>query len=184
MRGLPPLWLKLHIAPKKSLHPIRCICIYLAMSADLRLLDLDCMCASVRRLARGLTQLYDGILEPSGLRSTQFTILQVLERAGELKQGQIAEALSIDSTTLTRTLALLLREKWIAARSGSDRRERWFRLTAKGRAKYASALPLWHQAQQKAQALLSDQRWSALLQESNLAAHRLREAQEGEHRGR
>jgi hypothetical protein len=36
----------------------------------------------VRRASRALTLLYDRALRPLGLRATQFTILQVLSRAG------------------------------------------------------------------------------------------------------
>ena len=36
---------------------------------------LPCMCASLRRAARALTQLYDDALRPLGLRATQFTVL-------------------------------------------------------------------------------------------------------------
>jgi DNA-binding MarR family transcriptional regulator len=52
-----------------------------------------------------VTQFYDAVLRPSGLRVTQFTLLQALHHAPEISQKQLAELLAIDSTTLTRTLA-------------------------------------------------------------------------------
>lgn len=70
-------------------------------------IPLPCMCASFRRAARSLTQLYDDALRPLGLRATQFTVLQVLALSGEISQGELGRRLVLDSTTLTRTLRLL-----------------------------------------------------------------------------
>src|SRR5437868_1305593 len=49
---------------------------------------LPCMCASLRRASRALTQRYDDALRPLGLTITQFTILQALSLAGEISQGR------------------------------------------------------------------------------------------------
>src|ERR1700722_20466304 len=86
--------------------------------------DLFCMCASFRRASRALTHLYDSALRPVGLRATQFTILQVLSRAGEVSQGQLGQILFMDSTTLTRTLEIMRRYGWIAERRRKEQRER------------------------------------------------------------
>jgi len=114
--------------------------------------DLPCMCASFRRAARALTHLYDEALRPVGLRATQFTIMQVLSLAGEVSQGQLAQMLAMDSTTLTRTLQIMSREGWIAERRGEDRRERLNR-----------ALPCWEKAQTQLGRQLQDKRWHELL---------------------
>src|ERR1700692_4205653 len=92
-------------------------------------IPLPCLCASFRRASRALTQHYDAALRPIGLRGTQFTLLQALSLAGEVSQGTLGEILAIDSTTLTRTLAIMGRRGWIASRSGEDRRERWLSLS-------------------------------------------------------
>src|SRR5260370_24378475 len=68
---------------------------------------LPCLCASLRRTTRTLTHLYEEALRPLGLRSSQFTILQVLSRAGEMTQGELGRMLAMDSTTLTRTLEIM-----------------------------------------------------------------------------
>jgi len=68
----------------------------------------------MRRAARAVTQLYDAALRPSGLRITQFTLLQVLATAGApVTQGALGDFLAVDSTTLSRTLRPLERAKWI-----------------------------------------------------------------------
>jgi DNA-binding MarR family transcriptional regulator len=131
------------------------------------ILDLLCMCASFRRAARALTQSYDQALRPVGLRATQFTILQVLSRAGEVSQGELAQILAMDSTTLTRTLRIMLRQGWIAERRGDDRRERLLRLAKGGRYQFNRALPHWEKAQTRLGRQLGDKRWNDVLKLAN-----------------
>jgi DNA-binding MarR family transcriptional regulator len=68
---------------------------------------LPCTCTNLRRAARIVSQLYDRELRQAGLRVTQFALLQALVRAKDISQGKLGEVLGLDSTTLTRTLALL-----------------------------------------------------------------------------
>src|SRR6266851_10283694 len=42
-----------------------------------------CVCSTLRMVSRAVTQLYDDILRPSGLRVTQFSILATIARRGE-----------------------------------------------------------------------------------------------------
>ena len=125
---------------------------------------LPCMCGSFRRTSRALTQLYEAALRPLGLRSTQFTILQVLSLAAEVSQGQLGDMLAMDSTSLTRTLAIMVREGWIAERRGKDRRERRLRLSTAGEAQLQRALPVWEKVQSRLRRQLGDQALNDLLQ--------------------
>ena len=125
---------------------------------------LPCMCGSFRRTSRALTQLYENALRPLGLRPTQLTILQVLTRTGELSQGRLGEMLAMDSTSLTRTLAIMSRQGWITERRGDDRRERWLRLAGGGERKLRTALPVWEKVQSRLRQQLGDQAWNSLLQ--------------------
>src|SRR5258708_31263265 len=90
-----------------------------------KLPDLPCMCASLRRTSRVVTQLYDEALRPLSLRATQFTVLQALSLAGEASQGALGQILPMDSTTLTHTLRIMGPEGWIAARPRDDRTPRF-----------------------------------------------------------
>lgn len=130
---------------------------------------LPCMCASFRRTARALTQLYDQALRPLGLRATQFTILQALPLAGEVSQGQLGEMLAMDSTTLTRTLEIMGRHGWIAERRGADRRERRLRLAKAGETQFKHALPVWEKLQSRLRHKMGEQIWKNLLQLTNQA---------------
>ena len=124
---------------------------------------LPCMCGSFRRTSRALTQLYENALRPLGLRATQFTILQALSLAGEVIQSRLGEMLAMDSTTLTRTLQIMVREGWIAERRGEDRRERRLRLAKAGETKFNRALPAWEKVQSRLRRQLGEPAWKNLL---------------------
>jgi len=120
------------------------------------------MCANIRRAARALTQHYDEALRPVGLTITQFTILQAVSLAGEPTQGELGELLAMDSTTLTRTLAIMTRNGWIGKHYGADRRERRLRLTRAGESEFNRAVPSWRKAQEAIRERLGNRRWDEL----------------------
>ncbi|MGC2526677.1 MAG: MarR family transcriptional regulator [Candidatus Acidiferrum sp.] len=126
--------------------------------------ELPCMCANFRRTARALTQFYEEALRPLGLRGTQFTILQALSLAGEVSQGRLGEMLAMDSTSLTRTLAIMRRQGWIAAHPGADRRERRLKLSGAGEKKLQGALTAWEGVQSRLRRKLGEQSWKSLMQ--------------------
>jgi DNA-binding MarR family transcriptional regulator len=75
--------------------------------------------------------------------------------------------MAIDSTTLTRTLAIMERQGWISSRAGEDRRERLLSLSKAGRAEYNRALPHWEKVQQELRAQFGDKRWKELFNLTN-----------------
>ena len=97
---------------------------HMIMAAN-SLMPLPCACANLRRASRAVTQLYDEALRGSGLRITQFTLLQFLAQLQKpVTQGALGTQLALDSTTLSRTLKPLVRARWIRTSTGSDGRER------------------------------------------------------------
>jgi DNA-binding MarR family transcriptional regulator len=128
--------------------------------------NLPCLCATFRRTARALSQLYDEAVRPLGLKTTQFTILQSLSLTGEVSQGRLGEILALDSTTLTRTLAIIKRRKWVAMRQGRDGRERLISLSTAGRDQLDLASSAWQGVQDRLRSQLGDERWNALFQEN------------------
>ena len=129
--------------------------------------NLPCLCANLRRASRALTQLYEDAIRPAGLRASQFTILQALSLAGEVTQGQMAQILAMDSTTLTRTLAIMERQGWIARREGSDRREWRIQMSKAGKSKFERALPYWEKAQSLVRQKLGERGWGDAMKFSN-----------------
>jgi|HubBroStandDraft_6_1064221.scaffolds.fasta_scaffold02893_2 DNA-binding MarR family transcriptional regulator len=134
------------------------------------IVSLPCGCANLRRAARIVTQRYDQNLQPAGIKTTQFTLLQALTRAGNISQGNLGDLLGLDSTTLTRTLALLRRKGWIQTKPGEDRREVRLTLTAEGRRKYLSALRYWQSAQRQLRGVLGEAGWKQMMESTILAA--------------
>jgi DNA-binding MarR family transcriptional regulator len=128
--------------------------------------NLPCICATFRRTARALSQLYDEALRLLGLKTTQFTILQALSLTGEVSQGRLGEILTLDSTTLTRTLAIMKRRKWVAMRRGRDGRERLISLSTAGRERFDLASPAWQAVQDRLRSELGEERWNALFQQN------------------
>lgn len=126
-------------------------------------IPLPCMCASFRRAARALTQMYDDALRPHGLRGTQFTILQALSITGEVSQGDLGSLLVLDSTTLTRTLRRMRTHGWIEERPGEDRRERWLKLSAAGRRQFNRASGAWEELQTRLRSRVGSASWSEWL---------------------
>jgi DNA-binding MarR family transcriptional regulator len=118
-----------------------------------------CVCSTLRMVSRAVTQLYDDILRPSGLRVTQFSILATIARSGEANLRQLAEALAIDQTTLTRSLNLLERDRMIERVPRPDGRIKAMRLTRSGERVLKVARPLWAQAQDKVLRDLGTRAW-------------------------
>jgi DNA-binding MarR family transcriptional regulator len=134
------------------------------MSAE-ALPTLACASASLRRAARAVTRLYEEALRETGLRATQFTLLQALELSGSSPQARLGELLALDPTTLTRTLRPLARAGWIRAAAGRDRREVRWALTPAGRRRIARAQPAWERAQSRLRARLQPEHWRVLVED-------------------
>jgi DNA-binding MarR family transcriptional regulator len=126
--------------------------------------NLPCLCANFRRASRALTQLYEAAIRPYGIRATQLTILQVLSRAGDLPQGKLGEILAMDSTSLTRTLAIMKRHGWVAYRRGDDRRERWVCLAPGGKSQLRRVEPAWEKVQSHVRSKLGEQKWKNFME--------------------
>jgi DNA-binding MarR family transcriptional regulator len=123
----------------------------------------DCLCLASRRAARTLTRAYDREMRGSGIRGTQFTILVMLLLRGPSAIGDLAEALGMERTTLTRNLAVLERQGWVELRPGEDdARLRIARVTRSGRKRVDEALPAWRSAQAKAAARIGPAAITAL----------------------
>ena len=78
------------------------------MGAILAKLDLTgtgyCASLNFRRTARAVTRMYDTAMQESGVRSTQFAMLVAIAKIQPVAMGTLAEVLTIDRTTLTRSL--------------------------------------------------------------------------------
>ena len=114
----------------------------------------SCFCNALRQASRAVTRLYDQELRSIGLRTTQLSLLRILARAGQVRQGDLGGIAHLEETTLTRNLRPLVASGWVSVQSGRDRREKWIRISRAGTAKLAEARPAWERAQARIEALL------------------------------
>jgi DNA-binding MarR family transcriptional regulator len=121
-----------------------------------------CLCTALRRASRAVTRLYDAELRGTGLRVTQYALLNALSRSGEVRQGDLGGLTSLDETTLTRSLRPLEKGGWVAVRAGKDRREKLVAITEAGAEKLGQTRPAWSRAQERMQRSLPDGLWQAL----------------------
>jgi DNA-binding MarR family transcriptional regulator len=97
-----------------------------------------------------VSQLYDAILAPCGLRTTQRAILNHIARSGTPSVGALAADLVLDRGALAHNLKPLERDGYVRQDvDPRDRRNRLISLTAEGRAKLRESELLWARAQKK-----------------------------------
>ncbi|NOK33971.1 winged helix-turn-helix transcriptional regulator [Corallococcus exercitus] len=122
-----------------------------------------CNCLALRQASRHVTQFYDQVLAPSGLRTTQYSILHFVQTRGPLTVNALAEQLVMDPSTLTHNLRPLLKDGFVVLEIGrTDRRQRAVAITAEGQAVYRKARPLWLRAQADFERAVGDTQASAL----------------------
>ncbi len=70
-----------------------------------------CACFRMRAASRKLTRDYDEVLRPVGLKVTQFTVLAIISGTKPQSISSMADTLSMERTSLVRTLKLLEKKK-------------------------------------------------------------------------
>lgn len=96
--------------------------------------------------ARAVTRAYNAVMAPLDLEITEFSLLVAMDAQPTESIAELADLLAFERTTLVRNLKRLAGRKLIAV-AGRNGRALQYRLTAKGRALLAEALPLWRKAQ-------------------------------------
>ena len=132
-------------------------------SARCKKIGRSCACYNLRRAARATTRLYDDFLRPSGLRSTQYSMLMAARLRGPVTLTKLAEMTVTERTTLTRNLNILEKKGLICIESGEDRRERQVSITKRGQEALREAIPLWEAAQSHIEQGLGGDRMNSLL---------------------
>ena len=131
-----------------------CICttISVAMVDDFDL----CMVLNTRMAARAVTRRVDRRLRPYGVTGAQFTILGSLNNHPGRSVTEMAEAIAMDRTTLSRNLALLARKGLVSATPAARGNGRIGSVTEAGRKIIEELVPEWRKAQAELRNLLSD----------------------------
>jgi DNA-binding MarR family transcriptional regulator len=122
-----------------------------------------CNGTALRKAMRRVSQLYDAVLAPSGLRSTQRSLLVHIARAGTPSMGDLAADLVLDRSALAHNLKPLERDGFVDIRPDpQDKRSRLVTLTPAGEAKLTETMVLWAEAQHRFEAAFGSAEASAL----------------------
>ena len=106
-----------------------------------------CSSQKVRRLSRRISSHFDHVVASTGLKTTQYSLLNYAVSLGPVRPGELARAMALDASTLTRNLRPLVDAGWLEVGPGDDERSRTVRVTPAGAAKRLEAKRAWKRAQ-------------------------------------
>lgn len=113
-----------------------------------------CLCLNIRRASRAVTEFYENILKPSGLKATQYSLLRYLNEVEPITITEFAKIMRIDRTTLNRNMKPLIGVGFIEVNPGDDPRSKQITLTKDGKSALSIASNLWDEAQESMQEYL------------------------------
>ena len=123
---------------------------------------LPCFCANLRRAARLVSQLYEDEPGWPSLSIAQFGLLQAIARSGTVTHARLGSLLGLDQTTVSRSLAMLGRHRWVRVTPGDDLRERHVTLTAVGNRQLQRAERAWRRAQARLRRRYGAGKWKQM----------------------
>lgn len=139
-----------------------------------------CTSFKLRQLSRRVSQHFDVRLAQAGLKTTQYSLLSAIEGLAPVRPIDLAAAMTMDASTLTRNLRPLVDAGWATIGPGTDARSRLIEMTAAGTAKRAEAQRCWRAAQEALNLQLGPERVAALHASIDEALARLSTPAEGD----
>jgi len=122
-----------------------------------------CACFNFRKASRSVTQLFDQILAPTGLRSTQLVILMTARLLGPSSIARLARELVMDRSTLTRNLKPLMNMGLLQFTHGESGKHKSVELTVDGAAALIRSAPFWEQAQSHLVNRFGEEAWNRIM---------------------
>lgn len=117
-----------------------------------------CFAMKARSAARRLERRYDAALKPHGIGLSQFSLLTAAEATkGKATISDIAAALGLDRSTLSRTLAALEQRGLLRLGAETRHRARHVEITPQGRALLSEAERDWERVQSAIEARLGSE---------------------------
>jgi len=98
-----------------------------------------CTNLQLRQLMRRVSQHYDLEMARIGLKTTQYSLLSYVVKLGPIRPGDLAQAIKMEASTLTRNLKPLIAAGWVELAAGVDGRSRLVTVTEAGRDKRTEA---------------------------------------------
>ncbi|CAN5206866.1 MarR family winged helix-turn-helix transcriptional regulator [soil metagenome] len=109
-----------------------------------------CNNTALRKATRRVSQLYDALLAPSGLKVTQRAMMNQIVRSGAPTVSELAAALVLDRSALAHNLKPLERDGLVTITvDPNDKRSRLVKLTKLGEARLEASKELWETAQRR-----------------------------------
>jgi len=122
-----------------------------------------CTHLKLKQASRLVARHYEAFVAPTGLRNMQYSLLSHVVKLGPLRAGELAAAMRLDASTLSRNLQPLLERGLLQMEAdASDQRSRVVSVTPEGAALRAEAQRAWKRAQQALNRKLGPERVAAL----------------------
>lgn len=135
------------------------------ISAIARTMGGACPAIHLRQASRMLARIYDDAFRPLGLELSQVPVMATVAVSGDtgISIGELARALVLDRTTVTRVIRPLERAGFLrVARSLDDARSKIVVVTRAGERVVRAAYPLWERTTKRVREVFGAGRIDAL----------------------
>jgi len=121
-----------------------------------------CPYGELRSLTRAIGHAYEASFVEVGLTAKQHRLLSEIKRLQAVRSVDLARALGLDPSTVSRNLKPLLAMGWIRIEEGRDARTHRVRLTESGLERHALGERQWHVAKARVVQALGTRRVARL----------------------
>lgn len=125
-------------------------------------LDIGKTCAALysRVFSRLVTRHYNNALSDTGLRVTQFSVLNAIKLSSPSSINELAELLGMERTSLQRTVDKMIAKGLLQSQPSGHKRSLGLSLTQQGEEVYGQALIKWEEAHQEFTDLVGEESWA------------------------
>jgi len=108
----------------------------------------SCICISLRKAAKNISQLYDSELSVLDIKITQYSTLKNIQALGNPSVNELSKKLDLERTTVLRNLNKLKKMDLISYKKNDVYKVKVISLTVNGRKKINDAKVIWEKTQQ------------------------------------
>lgn len=124
-----------------------------------------CVCSNLRKTTRVVTQLYDKLLQPTGLKITQYSMLVNIYRHKDISISELGAVMLLEQTTVTRNVNNLKKHGFVnITKDIHDSRTKMISITDSGIEKLEEAYPIWLQIQERIVKDISENKYKEMLE--------------------
>lgn len=133
------------------------------VTAETKRIARECLGLRARQLSRLVSATYDDALAKVGLKASQFSLLNAVANSEAARPSELAKALAMDESTLSRNVDRMCARGWLRLEAGDDdRRSHRILITSQGAALLKRAYSSWLKAQSEVTRQLGPEGVSAL----------------------